>query len=252
MIHSIGERKASAFGTQVWREDPWNGTDKGMEQKIFDYGLKIGGLLETADTFFRNDTSSDYVENLLEELAEIVTNISVLQEQSSVPTLDTPTASSQRYGNRQPATSPDYALTSPQIITALGLQLIACVTGYTVALKAIDLETTTSPSNIVNTTHPTMQNYRDWFNARRVRLAQAIHKSTISYLKDGVGIRGASRAIFPLRLAFEQFETATTEYAECKDLLQKLEGAGVEFVPSLHRNEAIASRIIRRRSLLHG
>lgn len=252
MLHSIKQRKASAFGTQAWQEDPWNGADKKMEQRILDYGLKLGGLLQTADTFFRNDTSSDYVENLLEELAEIVTNISVLQEQSSVLALDTPTASSQTYCNPQPATSPGYALTSPQRITALGLQLIACVTGYTVGLKVIDLEATTSPSNIVDTTHLTMQNYRDWFNAKRVTLAQAIHKSTVSYLKDGVGIRGASRAILPLRLAFEQFETATTEYAECKDLLQKLEGAGVEFVPSLHRNEAIASRIIRRRSLLHG
>jgi hypothetical protein len=55
-MHSILKRKASIFAQQEWRENPWNGSDKGVEQMIFDYGLSLGGLLETADNILKCET----------------------------------------------------------------------------------------------------------------------------------------------------------------------------------------------------
>lgn len=246
-MHSLLQRKASIFAQHEWREIPWSSSDKGVEQMIFDYGLSLGGLLETADTVLKYETSSDEVATLLGELAEIFNNIRNLCEHYSLPEM----GSKQRQESRV-AKSPEIAPSLSLKIIALGLELIACVTGYAITLNAVNLTTDTFRSNVLGSRFFDIQTAKEWFNAERIALAQEICRSSISYLSAGIGIKGASTVIFPLRLAFEQLETSGTEYFECRALLQKLQGKGAEFVPALNRNESIASRIIHRKPLLSG
>lgn len=256
MINSIAERKASVFAEQEWQEVPWIGISKGVEQKILDSGLKLGGLLEIADTILKDDIAADNnTVKLLNDLAEVSNNIHNLVGQNpSRETSSSKTLSNQHFkipSMRPAETSPSF----PLKMTASGIQLTACVTGYAIALEAIDRNTAFTMmqyNSAVESTHFDLQTVKEWFNNKRMLIARDICSSSISCLRESVGIPGASRAIFPLRLAFEQLETSDAQYLECRALLQRLEGKGSEFVPNLNRNESIASRIIRHQSPLYG
>lgn len=245
-MHSILQRKASIFAQQEWRENPWDGSDKGIEQMIFDYGLSLGGLLETADNILEFENCSDDVARLLGELAETVNNIQKLCQQHSSPEMGSSKKSQESPFARSPESHPSHSLR----IMAWGLELIACVTGCAITLKAESLKAVTIRSNVLGSGSFDIQTAKEWFNTRRITLAHEICRSSISYLSAGIGIMGASSVIFPLRIAFEQLDISDTEYSECRALLQKLKGKGMGFVPALNRNESIASRIIHRKGFL--
>ncbi|OQV02258.1 Fungal Zn2-Cys6 binuclear cluster domain-containing protein [Cladophialophora immunda] len=250
MMHGLAQRKASVFGEQEWREDPWNGADKGVEQKILDYGLRLGGLLEKADSLVKDAEGFDTMAMLVADLAEISNGIenchSHYLPQHKSPS-DASSADNHDSYRARPYQSP---LNIPVKMTAFGIQLVACATGYALILNADGLNARGQGFCVINSMPFGVHTTKEWFNSKRVLLAKEICKFSAIFLSKGVGIMGASRVIVPLRLASEQLETSDPEYAECHELLQKLEGKGMEFVPALNRNEAIASRIIRRKSLL--
>lgn len=242
MNHCIVQRTASTFGDQEWREVPWIDTVKGVEQMIFDYGLRLGGFLEIADTLSKGESSFSDVETLSRELAEISNNIQNLREQYLSPGEGSSRSVSAKIHDSQQATSPaSHPSLSPNIV-ALGIQLVACATGYAV----------TSGFSVTNSINPRpfdLQTTMEWFDNKRITLALEICQTSASYINNGKGIMGPNRIIFPLRLAFEQLEKPSNEYLECRALLQKLEGKGMEFIPALNRNESIASSIIHHKRL---
>lgn len=251
MNYSLVQRTASIFGEQEWQEIPWVGTNKGVEQVIFDYGLRLGRLLERADTLSKKgDRYLSDVTALSDELVETFNGIQNLSDRYSSPGVDSSRMVSAKDHNSQQAT-PAAGPTGLHLrVVALGIQLMACATGYAVTLKATGPVTAAPESSIINPINPQLfdiQVCKEWFDNKRIALALEIYKTSIKYLSNGNAVMGASRVIFPLRLAFEHLEISSDEYIECRALLQKLEGKGMEFIPALNRNESIASRIIRHR-----
>lgn len=250
MNHSLVQRTKSAFGEQEWQEIPWIDTDKGVEQVIFDYGLKLGGLLEAADALSKGESHIGDVTRLSDQLAEVSNRVENLSGRYLSPVISASGSVLTRNHHAQQAT-PAAGPTGLHLkVIALAIQLMACATGYAVIVKAMGLFAGASGSSVMD---PMNQGFldiharRDWFDNRRTNLALEIHQTSIDYLSNGSGKIEASRVIFPLRLAFEQFEPSSREYLECRALLQKLEGKGREYLPALNRNESVASRIIRHK-----
>src|ERR1700753_704291 len=154
MNHCIMRRTPSIFGEQEWREVPWIGADKGVEQIILDYGLRLGGLLETADTLSKGELCSSDVATLLGELAEISDSIQNLHEHYSSPRKGSSTSASPKNHESQQAASPTNPPNLSPKIVALGIQLIACATGYAVALKATDPTAVASGFSVISSENP--------------------------------------------------------------------------------------------------
>lgn len=218
---------------------------------VFDYGLRLGALLETADTLTsmgENDFGD--VATLLDELAEISKSIEDLHRHPSSPREASSRGTSDSSHDSRQATPPMIHPGLAPKIVALGVQLIACATGYAVALKATGLSTVVPGSTAIESTNPNpsdLATTKEWFDSKRISLALEIYKFSASYINHGNGMVGQSRIIFPLRLAFEQLDPSSDQHPKCRALLQKLEGKGMKFEPTLNRNESVASSIIRHK-----
>ena len=58
MLQHLMARKACVFGRSAWLEEPWRGAEKSVEQRVFDYGLRLSGVFEGCDRALSRQCSS--------------------------------------------------------------------------------------------------------------------------------------------------------------------------------------------------
>lgn len=255
-MQSVSQRKTSVFGHHEWRVEPWQGVDKCLEQRVLDYGLMLGNLLERSDTLLDSTTCRfNDMADLLTDCTDLYNGIQHLQERFLSEPLNShtklqATTADMHHSPSASARSPEDIEGLVLSVTASGLQLAICATACDVIRRTERLPATPIQPGGIGSISVYGWIDADLFHTRRLAVAQTILRSATSALHEGVGVPGASRLAFPLRLASRQFGPSHPQGDECIALLQRLEGKSPKSMPDSKRIEPTASQTIRRKEIL--
>lgn len=246
MVQSLLDRKASLLSQPAWLTVPWEGVEKSVEQFIFDRGLILGALYEAADVARRKP--DDAV-----EMTEIMQNCSTLDRDiesllsAIYSTFATKCALSAAIGLSHSDSKSGDSRTSAQLllhITALSLQLGACVTGsdtYSLLERSSEVDCIFAEIS--------MRTLASTLGARLVPLARHIAYLSQNYLLVKTGAMGAARLVFALRLAKDQLTSEDSARAMCDDLLERFGGKAWQLGVIVRRDGDRAVERLQKRYL---
>ncbi|KAJ9616652.1 hypothetical protein H2200_000371 [Cladophialophora chaetospira] len=80
MIVCLMRRRSSFFGEPQWLAEPWAGTSKGCDQRLFDYGFSLGTLMHKVETM-QQQARRDGMLEILEQLRDGYLALSYLNEE---------------------------------------------------------------------------------------------------------------------------------------------------------------------------
>lgn len=131
-MESIVGRRSSVFGNPVWLDIPWRGKKKVLQQKLYDYGFRLSGLIERTDSVI-SDEHSPLVEaeTLIEDFDHLFQLLNAQHRGCHCSGVQFPvrTATMIEPRDRQPPLSPDDGNQAKlvQCILLIGLQLSSSI-----------------------------------------------------------------------------------------------------------------------------
>jgi hypothetical protein len=88
MLKALMLGKSSMFGDRHWTDLPWNGCNKPIEQRLYDYGFSLASLIEDSDDLVTLDAAEsnivDETITLLERCDNLQTGLELLYATSSL------------------------------------------------------------------------------------------------------------------------------------------------------------------------
>ena len=247
MIQCIQFRKTSFLGDWEWLTIPWGDTGKDVYQRLYDKGFAIGALLEDVDNNNLSNikTRSSQLSSYLQRFSALHTDFECwyqqLLQQSPSPLYST-TRSNVQSGSTvelPPNNAPNPETLSPFTFPSLHLAYI--ITTYW-ALKLIlsseialtcrailaDESATQSlhadPDLTVNLTNTAQRLLPQHGSAQCLELATNIMRSMAYSLNDSMGLLGAAKSLFPLRVAlFALRRQPGEELNWCQAVYQELD-----------------------------
>ena len=245
MVQCIVQRRTSIFASAEWLSDPWCQLDKTLPQKVFDYGLLLGGIYERADQLsLAPNVHPQTQAKLLHDCASAFEGVQELLEEIQVAVFDDPNSEVLHLRDRILLKGHTLHSYPPICITGWAIQVALCATSFDILSR--EWETAGPPiRNKQRTNIPAAQFRNDafWIDETRMHLTRQILDSSSFFLFTGIGMDASSRLIFPLRTALEQFEQSSDEFSRCKALIAQLEQGLFQGSPELHRNESVACYI---------
>ena len=224
MIQCIQFRKSSFLGTSEWLTRPWDGANKDVYQKLFDKGFALAALLEEMDrvTFFSFDTSTqtlyDYLHRCSKVGAELEAWYEELLLESSSPlywTVDSANTTTSSSGwnlsdPSEPQKLPPFSFPNLRlgcIVTNFwGLKLIlsntialTCSTILSISNHRRDQSLHTRPT--LDPKSMAQRLLTQHGAANQLELATNIMRSMPYCLNDNMGLLGAQKSLFALRVA---------------------------------------------------
>ena len=247
MIQCIQFRKSSFLGDSAWLTVPWSDTGKDVYQLLYDKGFALGALLEEIDdTNLTNaETRSTQLSSYLQRCSEIHMDFEAwhqeLLKQSPSPLYSTTKSNIPSATTRQfpPSHAPEAQTLSPFSFPSLRLayitatfwalklilsSTIALTCGAILSSKSATQSISADPDLAVdlrNTAHRLLSLHG---SSQRLELATNIMRSMAYSLKDSMGLLGAAKSLFPLRVAlFALRRQPGEELKWCQAVYQELE-----------------------------
>ena len=247
MIQCIQFRKSSFLGDSDWSTIPWGDTRKDVHQELYDKGFALGALLEEMDntdpTNAKTRTSqlSSYLQRFSGMHADFEAWYQELLQQSPSPLYWTTesnipsgsTRESLMSGASEPQTLSPFSFPSLRLayITAMfwALKLvlsstIALTCGAILSSGSATRSSSVDPDPAVdlrNTAHRLLSQHS---SPQRLELATNIMRSMSYSLNDSMGLLGAAKSLFPLRVAlFSLRRQPGEELKWCQAVYQELE-----------------------------
>lgn len=247
MIQCIQFRKSSFLGDSDWLKIPWGDTGKDIYQRLYDKGFALGALLEEMDNanFTNAETRSSQLSSYLQRCSEMHMDFQAwyqeLLRQSPSPlywtTMSNLASSS---ATESPTNDAPHSQTlSPFSFPSLRLAYITAtfwalklILSSTIALTCGEIlfsaSTTKSSSaepdttiDLKNTAHRLLSQHG---STQRLELATNIMRSMAYSLNDSMGLLGAAKSLFPLRVAlFALRQQPGEELKWCQAVYQGLE-----------------------------
>ena len=247
MIQCIQFRKSSFLGDWEWSTIPWGDTGKDVYQRLYDQGFAIGALLEDMDNTNLSDieTRSSQLSSYLQRCCALHIDFESwyqqLLQQSPSPLYST-TESNISSGSTielPPNDAPNPQTLSPFTFPSLRLAYITTtfwalklILSSEIALTCgaiLSGETATQfihadpdPTvDLKDTAHRLLDQHG---SAQRLELATNIMRSMVYSLNDNMGLLGAAKSLFPLRVAlFALRRQPGEELKWCQAVYQELE-----------------------------
>ena len=247
MIQCIQFRKSSFLGDWDWLTIPWGDTGKDVYQRLYDKGFAIGALLEDMDNTKLSDieTRSSQLSSYLQRCSALHIDFESwyeqLLQQSPSPLYST-TKSDILSGSTielPPNDAPNPQTLSPFTFPSLR---VAYITTTFWALKLIlsseialtcrailsgesatqSIHADPDPTvDLRNTAHRLLSQHG---SSQRLELATNIMRSMAYSLNDSMGLLGAAKSLFPLRVAlFALRRQPGEELKWCQAVYQELE-----------------------------
>ena len=247
MIQCIQFRKSSFLGDSDWSTIPWGRTGKDVYQRLYDKGFALGALLEEMDNadLTNSETRTSKLSSYLQRCSEIYADFEdwyqgLLQQspsplywttESSIPAGSARESSANESSESQ--TLPPFSFPSLHhaYITATFWALKLILSG-TIALTCGAVLSSTSANqsssidpalaiDLRNTAHRLLSQHG---NPQRLELATNIMRSMPYSLNDSMGLLGAAKSLFPLRIALFCLRRQPGEELKwCQAVYQELE-----------------------------
>ena len=229
-MQQLTDRKGSVLSTHSWIEIPWEGIEKSDDQRIFDYGLKLSSIFERSDQVQVLDTNGQQLVSLLRDCSELVDGIQYQRDVIDSRLCDLESES-------EPIQSlPKHPAPLFLSVTALGIQLGACVTGCDAFQRLTDISAI-SPTNQEADFELLYHQFKISsliLNQQRKPLANEIIDTVLLSLQGGrIAGTVAVRLIFSLQLAMQQFEPSELGYHQSLSLIERLRVQTPSFEPPL-------------------
>ncbi len=212
MFKHLISRKACILSQHEWLTMPWQDCEKSTEQKVFDNGLRLAAAFEASDNLIITGSSPNHVLILLKECIAVYDAVSLLLEQITPSIAIDLEPGPGSFDEGLIVRNPAALMLS---ITALAIQLGAGDT----ACGILDVARTSAYLLPINTTSRLLS-IRD---ENRV-IAEQIVDSVTTSVNQKVGAMGAARMVFALNLALHQFEQGSVQYADCRQLINQIQG----------------------------
>lgn len=212
MIQCIQYRKSTFLGDPEWLTLPWGETGKDIYQQLYDKGFLLAALLEKTDSagLTKENVNISVVFDFLRRLSDLDEELNMwfqglLQKSSSPLYWQKETV--------QPCTLPSFTfcslLLANTIVTYWGLRLvlsntIALACQYVLSMTT-QLPAQSSPSGSRRAVHDlqtmSLQLLEAYTGVNRLELATNIVRSMPYCLNDNMGLIGAQRSLFAMRIA---------------------------------------------------
>lgn len=222
MIKCIQYRKSTFLGDPKWLTLPWGETGKDVYQQLYDKGFLLAALLEKNDSagLTEENVNIFVVSDFLRRLSDLDDELNLwfqdlLQKSSSPLYWHTQATSPGRHAKEaaQPCTLPSFTfcslLLANTIVTYWGLRLVLsntiALTCQHVLSMITQIPAQSSPSGSRRAVHGvqtmSLQLLEAYTGVNRLELATNIVRSMPYCLNDNMGLIGAQRSIFAMRIA---------------------------------------------------
>lgn len=229
MIQHLISRKACVFSQDAWLERPWQCAEKSVEQRIFDYGLRLTAVFEETDLATLESVESQTLIELFYKAVSIYHSVRDLyQEHIAEATSADRVIGPSLTTSFQRRSSPVAPLLLT--VTALGIQLGASIS----ACEAFDQLKNHYPEFRVASE---VEQEARILDENRESLAHEIVKFVQIGQNNRMGAVGAARMVFSLRLASAQFDSASDQYHTSQALIFQLMGRKNRFGAFFDRND---------------
>ena len=247
MIQCIQFRKSSFLGDSDWLTIPWGDTGKDIYQRLYDKGFALGALLEEMDNKIPTNAETrtsqlfSYLQRCSEMHADFEAWYQELQKQSPSPLYWTTVSNlaSSSATESPPNYAPNSQTLSPFSFPSLRLAYITAtfwalklILSSTIALTCgaiLSSENASQPISAdsdptVDLRNTALRLLSQHGNPQRFELATNIMRSMAYSLNDSMGLLGAAKSLFPLRVAlFALRRQPGEELKWCQAVYQELE-----------------------------
>lgn len=247
MIQCIQFRKSSFLGDSAWLTVPWGDTGKDVHQRLYDKGFALGALLEEIDnsnltnTGIRSSQLCSYLQRCSEMHIDFEAWYQELLKQSPSPLYWTTKSNVTSDSTKElpPNDAPNSQTLSPFSFPSLRLAYITAtfwalklILSSTIALTCGAILSNESATQSIsadpnpavdlrNTAHRLLSEHG---SSQRLELATNIMRSMAYCLNDSMGLLGAAKSLFPLRVAlFALRRQPGEELRWCQAVYQELE-----------------------------
>ena len=259
MIQCIQYRKSTFLGNPDWLTVPWGKKGKGIYQQLYDKGFLLGSILEDIDNagLTEEDNNISVVSGFLGRLSSLDEDLdlwfqNLLQESPSPLYWHVESTSSSRHLIEYDQTRPPFAfhtlLSANTLVKYWGLRIIL---SNTIALtcQSVLSMTTQLPAyqSSSSTSSPTLQDLHVMSlhllkaNAgpRILEFATNIVRSMPYCLNDNMGLIGAQKSLFPMRIALFVLQRRPSEDLKwCQAMYQELNsGKGIRYAREIGKHE---------------
>lgn len=222
MIHAMQFRKSSFLGTEEWKTIPWEDTPKDVYQKLYDHGFSMAALLEEIDSAQLISPEAD-----ISKLSDFLPRLSSMNDEMESwyhelltecqsplfwPTYSSPRTSSSISGwdvreTLEPSSLPPLSFPTLRManitVTYWGLRTIL---SNTIAITCGAILSTDTQVSAESSRHGDLRAMATHLlsqhgSATRLEFATNIMRSMPYCLNDNMGLLGAQKSLFALRVA---------------------------------------------------
>lgn len=227
MIVSHITRTKSFLASDDWRHIPWEGSEKPLEQRLYDHGFTLGCLFHTSDTMVPGQEVSSTVQaNMFREIRDAYHSLAMLNE-------DLIHMQRTRFDTLKPTAVPVFTA------TLFGIDL-----GFSI-FSSVLLERT-SPS-ILEENNQVIQDLIEYtYGHRRKELARRILHYTVKCLETE-SLSVASQLVFALTCAYFELRDSIEDCNQVMSIMTVLEAENSHrIVGSLRRaGKSLLPRIMQ-------
>jgi hypothetical protein len=204
MIQSLYYRKASFYGSEIWKIGPWEDQTKSSQQTLYDKGYDIAALLEDFDKSNRLNSGDERNQGLKKCEHRCAVPDKELQTWYETLLQDSPTP---LYWPAQPLPTPnntkDDSIFPP--IAFPSFHIAHLLKTYW-ALRIILGDTTSTISNLLSSSLTADTRPRDLAFPDQLTGASLIVSSIPYCTSPNMGLLGVQKCIFPLKTALSVFQ----------------------------------------------
>ena len=219
MMEGLVGHKNSTFGSTKWREGPWRGVEKDPQQKLYDCGFRLTGLIERTDSIMADVPAPvKDVNNLIRNFDDLFQTLSRLhrgclcsQVQFPIGLIGSATLSKVHVRQSNLGIRDQFGTNLIRCILLIGFQLSSCI-----MMDMLRRSNQFRDGQIViddGVEHTAVQNQRV-----RNSLSLTILRLTTAVVGNDFDPAAILRIMWALQLAHSQLDRAYS--VQCKELLK--------------------------------
>ena len=258
MIQCIQYRKSTFLGNPEWLTLPWGKKGKDIYQQLYDKGFLLGALLEDIDNagFTKDNNTVSVVSGFLGRLSSLDEDLNLwfrdlLQESPSPLYWQIESTSSSKHlkENIQPRSSfAFHNLRSANIVVKYwGLRIILSSTIALTCQRVLSMTTQLPAHPTSSTLPPILQDLHNMSHhllkansgLKIFEFATNIVRSMPYCLNENMGLIGAQKSLFPMRIALFVLQRHPGEDLKwCQAMYQELNsGKGIRYAREIGKHE---------------
>lgn len=260
MIQCIQYRKSTFLGNPEWLTLPWGKEGKDIYQQLYDKGFLLGAVLEDIDNAVLTEDDNDIsvVSGFMGRLSSLDEDLdlwfrNLLQESPSPLYWHVEPTSSSRHLIEHDQPRPPFAfhtiLSANTIVKYWGLRIILSNTIALTCQRVLSITTQLPPFPLSSNSPPILQDLHTMSlhllkaNAgpRILEFATNIVRSMPYCLNEKMGLIGAQKTLFPMRIALFVLQRHPGEGEDlkwCQAMYQELNsGKGIRYAREIGKHE---------------